>query len=129
MVALALILCAAIAAMGVVMIFKPAIAHELTRLLADKTGMWVATAIRAVLGLGLLAAASDSKTPTLLKLAQPAHFDRRHRGANPRSGSTSANDRLVVGAETDDPNFLRSSGARFRDRFDLSHSLIRPTYA
>jgi cell division protein FtsW (lipid II flippase) len=68
MVALALILCAAIAAMGVVMIFKPAIAHELTRLLADKTGMWVATAIRAVLGLGLLAAASDSKTPTLLKL-------------------------------------------------------------
>jgi hypothetical protein len=68
MVALALILCAAIAAMGVVMIFQPAIAHELTRLLADKTGMWVATAIRAVLGLGLLAAASDSKAPTLLKL-------------------------------------------------------------
>jgi hypothetical protein len=68
MVALALILCAAIAAMGVVMMFKPAIAHELTRLLADKTGMWVATAIRAVLGLGLLAAASDSKAPTLLKL-------------------------------------------------------------
>jgi hypothetical protein len=68
MVALALILCAAIAAMGVVMIFRPAIAHELTRLLADKTGMWVATAIRAVLGLGLLAAASDSKAPTLLKL-------------------------------------------------------------
>ena len=68
MVALALILCAAIAAMGVVMIFKPALAHELTRLLADKTGMWIATAIRAVLGLGLLAAASDSKAPTLLKL-------------------------------------------------------------
>jgi hypothetical protein len=68
MVALALILCAAIAAMGVVMIFQPAIALELTRLLADKTGMWVATAIRAVLGLGLLAAASDSKAPTLLKL-------------------------------------------------------------
>lgn len=68
MVALALILCAAIAAMGVVMIFKPAFAHELTRLLADKTGMWIATAIRAVLGLGLLAAASDSKAPTLLKL-------------------------------------------------------------
>jgi cell division protein FtsW (lipid II flippase) len=68
MVALALILCAAIAAMGVVMIFKRAIAHDLPRLLADKTGMWVATAIRAVLGLGLLAAASDSKTPTLLKL-------------------------------------------------------------
>jgi hypothetical protein len=68
MVALALILCAAIAAMGVVMIFKPAIAHELTRLLADKTGMWIATAIRAVLGLGLLAAASDSKAPTLLRL-------------------------------------------------------------
>ena len=67
MVALALILCAAIAAMGVVMIFKPAIAHELTRLLVDKTGMWVATAIRAVLGLGLLAAASDSRAPTLLK--------------------------------------------------------------
>lgn len=68
MVALALILCAAIAAMGVVMIFKPALAHELTRLLADKIGMWIATAIRAVLGLGLLAAASDSKAPTLLKL-------------------------------------------------------------
>lgn len=68
MVALALILCAAIAAMGVVMIFKPALAHELARLLADKAGMWIATAIRAALGLGLLAAASDSKAPTLLKL-------------------------------------------------------------
>ena len=68
MVALALILCAAIAAIGAVMIFKPALAHELTRLLADKTGMWIATAIRTVLGLGLLAAASDSKAPTLLKL-------------------------------------------------------------
>ena len=68
MVALALILCAAIAATGVVMIFKPVLAHELTRLLADKTGMWIATAIRAILGLGLFAAASDSKAPTLLKL-------------------------------------------------------------
>ena len=68
MVALALILCAAIAAFGVIVIVKPALAHEWTRLLADKTGMWIATAIRAVLGLGLLAAASESKAPGILKV-------------------------------------------------------------
>lgn len=68
MIALVLILCAAIAAMGVVVIVKPALAHDLTRLLADKTGMWIATAIRAVLGLGLLAAASESKSPMLLRI-------------------------------------------------------------
>ncbi|HST30135.1 MAG TPA: hypothetical protein VLK27_04790 [Chthoniobacterales bacterium] len=68
MVALALILCAAIAVMGVTMIVKPALVHDLTRLLLDKTGMWIATAIRAVLGLGLLAAAGDSKAPILLRL-------------------------------------------------------------
>ena len=67
MIALALILCAAIAAMGVVVIFKPALAHDLTRLLSDKTGMWIATAIRAVLGLGSLAAA-ESKAPMLLRI-------------------------------------------------------------
>src|SRR3989442_4807867 len=58
---LTLILCAAIAAMGVLVIVSPARANDLTRLFADKTGLWVATAIRAVLGLGLLAAAGDSK--------------------------------------------------------------------
>ena len=68
MVALALILCAAIAAMGVIVIVKPALAHEWTRLFADKSGMWIATAIRAVLALGLLAAASESKAPLLLRL-------------------------------------------------------------
>ena len=68
MIALALILCAAIAAMGVVLIFKPALAHDLTRLLSDKTGMWIATAIRVVLGLGLLAAAAESKAPMLLRI-------------------------------------------------------------
>ncbi len=68
MVALALILCAAIAAMGVVVLIKPAWAHDLTRLFADKTGMWIATAIRAVLALGLLSAASESKAPMLLRL-------------------------------------------------------------
>ena len=68
MIALALILCAAIAAMGVVIIVKPALGHDLTRLFADKTGMWIATAIRAVLALGLLAAAGESKAPMLLRL-------------------------------------------------------------
>jgi len=68
MVALALILCAAIAAMGVVMVFKPPLAHDLTRLLSDKTGLWIATAIRAALALGLLAAASESKAPMLLRI-------------------------------------------------------------
>ena len=68
MIALALILCAAIAAFGVVVIVKPALAHDWTRLFADKTGMWIATAIRAVLALGLLAAASESKAAMLLKL-------------------------------------------------------------
>ena len=68
MIALALILLAAIAAMGVVVIVKPALAHEWTRLFADKRGMWIATAIRAVVALGLLAAASASKAPMLLRL-------------------------------------------------------------
>jgi hypothetical protein len=68
MIALALILCAAIAAMGVVIMVKPALGHDLTRLFADKTGMWIAAAIRAVLGLGLLAAAAESKAPMLLRI-------------------------------------------------------------
>jgi len=68
MIALALILCAAIAGMGVVMIIRPALAQDLTRSFANKTGMWIATAIRAALALGLLAAASDSKAPMLLRL-------------------------------------------------------------
>ena len=68
MIALALILCAAMAGMGVIIIVRPALAHEWTRLFADKTGMWIATAIRAVLGLGLLAAAGDSKATTLLRI-------------------------------------------------------------
>ena len=68
MIALALILCAAIAAFGIVVIVKPALAHDWTRLFADKTGMWIATAIRAVLALGLLAAAGESKAPMLLRL-------------------------------------------------------------
>jgi hypothetical protein len=68
MTALTLILCAFIAAMGVLMIVSPARANDLTRLLADKTGLWVATAIRAILGLGLLAAAGDSKAPALVRI-------------------------------------------------------------
>lgn len=68
MTALALILCMAMAAMGVIVIVKPALAHDWAQLLADKTGMWIATAIRAVLALGLLAAAAESKAPTVLKL-------------------------------------------------------------
>jgi len=68
MTALALILCAAIAAMGVLVIISPARANDLARLFADKTGMWVSSAIRAVLGLGLLAAASESKAPMALRL-------------------------------------------------------------
>ena len=68
MTALALILCAAIAAMGVLVIVLPARSNDLTRLFADKTGLWVATAIRAVLGLGFLAAAEDSKAPMLLRI-------------------------------------------------------------
>jgi hypothetical protein len=68
MTALALILCAFIAAMGVLVIISPARANDLTRLFADQTGLWVAAAIRAVLGLGLLAAAGDSKAPGLLRI-------------------------------------------------------------
>ena len=68
MLALALILCAAIAGFGVVVIVKPALAHDLTRLFADRTGMWVATAMRAVLGLGFLAGASESKAPILFQI-------------------------------------------------------------
>ena len=68
MIALALILCAAMAAFGVIVIVKPALAHDLTRLAADRTGMWVVTALRAVLALGLFADASVSKAPILLKI-------------------------------------------------------------
>ena len=68
MIALALILGAAIAAMGVTVIVAPAKAHDLARLFNDKRGMWVATAIRAMLALGLLAAAGESKAPMLLRL-------------------------------------------------------------
>src|SRR2546421_6520149 len=68
MTALALILCAAIAVMGLVVIFAPGRANDLKRLFADKTALWVATGIRAVLGLGLLAAAGDSKIPALLRI-------------------------------------------------------------
>jgi hypothetical protein len=67
MTALTLILCAFIAAMGVLMIVSPARANDLTRSFADKSGLWVATAVRAILGLGLLAAAGDSKAPALLR--------------------------------------------------------------
>jgi len=68
MTALALILSAFVAAMGVLAIFFPGRADDIARLFADKTGLWVATAIRAVLGLGLLAAAEDSKAPALLRI-------------------------------------------------------------
>jgi uncharacterized membrane protein len=68
MIALALILCAAIAAMGVIVIVKPALAHDMTRLFIDKSGMWIAAAIRAVLALGLFAAAPESKVPMLLRV-------------------------------------------------------------
>jgi hypothetical protein len=68
MIALALILCAAIAAFGVVVVVRPALAHDLTRLFADQTGMWIAAAIRAVLGLGLVVAATESKAPMLLRV-------------------------------------------------------------
>jgi drug/metabolite transporter (DMT)-like permease len=68
MIALALILCAAIAVKGVLVIFKPALVQDLARLFADKSGMWIGAAIRAVLALGLFAAAAESKAPMLLRL-------------------------------------------------------------
>ena len=68
MTALALILSAFVAAIGLLAIFFPGRADDIARLFADKTGLWVATAIRAVLGLGLLAAAEDSKAPALLRI-------------------------------------------------------------
>jgi hypothetical protein len=68
MTALALILSAFVAAMGLLAIFFPGRADDMARLFANKTGLWVATAIRAVLGLGLLAAAEDSKAPMLLRI-------------------------------------------------------------
>src|SRR5437588_9865957 len=68
MTALALILSAFVAAMGLLAIFFPGRANDMARLFADKVGLWVATAIRAVLGLGLLASAEDSKVPMLLRI-------------------------------------------------------------
>src|SRR5437762_14219478 len=68
MTALALILSAFVAAMGLLAIFFPGRADDVARLFADKTGLWVATAIRAVLVLGLFAAAGESKAPILLRI-------------------------------------------------------------
>src|SRR5437763_17178106 len=68
MTALALILSAFVAAMGLLAIFFPGGADDVARLFADKTGLWVATAIRAVLALGLFAAAGESKAPILLRI-------------------------------------------------------------
>jgi hypothetical protein len=56
------------AAFGVVVVIKPALSHDLTRMFSDNAGMWIATAIRAVLALGLFAAAGESKAPILLRL-------------------------------------------------------------
>src|SRR5437870_11661243 len=68
MTALALILSAFVAAMGLLAIFFPSRADDVARLFADKTGLWIATAIRAVLALGLFAAAGESKAPILLRI-------------------------------------------------------------
>ena len=68
MISLTLILCAAIAAMGLLTVFRPATAHDLTRIFTDKIGMWIVTAIRAVLALGFFATASESKAPLLLRM-------------------------------------------------------------
>src|SRR5437762_11887602 len=68
MTALALILSAFVAAMGLLAIFFPGRADDVARLFADKTGLWSATAIRAVLALGLFAAAGESKAPILLRI-------------------------------------------------------------
>src|SRR5438093_458180 len=54
--------------MGLLAIFFPGRADDVARLFADKTGLWVATAIRAVLALGLFAAAGESKAPILLRI-------------------------------------------------------------
>ena len=68
MTALTLILCAFVAVMGLLAVFFPGRADDMARLLADKTGLWIATAIRAVLALGLFAAAGESKAPILLRI-------------------------------------------------------------
>src|SRR5438874_11018395 len=68
MTALALILSAFVAALGLLAIFCPGRADDMARLFADKTGLWVATAIRAVLALGLFAAAGESKAAILLRI-------------------------------------------------------------
>src|SRR5438270_7991564 len=68
MTALTLILCALVAVTGLLAVFFPGRADDMARLLADKTDLWIATAIRAVLALGLFAAAGESKAPILLRI-------------------------------------------------------------
>ena len=102
MIALALILCAAIASMGAVIIVKPALAHDLTRIAGRGGGIESAD------------------------FAAHSRFNHPQRGdcnADSRLGSTSPNDRLVAGATADRPNALRSSGVRVRHRLDLRDSL------
>lgn len=68
MTALVLLLCLFVAAMGVLAIFAPRRANELARLFSDWPGLYTATAIRLVLGAGLLFVAEDSRASTALRV-------------------------------------------------------------
>jgi hypothetical protein len=67
MTALVLLLCLFVAAMGVLAIFAPRRANDLARLFSDRPGLYTATAIRLVLGAGLLFVAEDSRAPMALR--------------------------------------------------------------
>ena len=68
MTALVLLLCLFVAAMGALAIFAPRRANDLARLFSDRPGLYAATAIRLVLGLGLLSVAEDSHAPVMLRI-------------------------------------------------------------
>ncbi|HEV2047554.1 MAG TPA: hypothetical protein VGQ95_13280 [Chthoniobacterales bacterium] len=68
MTALVLLLCLFVAATGVLAIFAPARANDLARLFSNRPGLYTATAIRLVLGAGLLFVAEDSRAPLALRI-------------------------------------------------------------
>ena len=54
--------------MGALSIFAPRRANDIARMFSGRSGLYTATAIRLVLGAGLLFVAETSRTPTALRI-------------------------------------------------------------
>jgi hypothetical protein len=65
---IALLLSLLVAAMGALAILAPSRANDLARMFANRAGLYIATAIRLVLGAGLLFVAGASRAPMTLRV-------------------------------------------------------------